>query len=47
MPTGKIVFKDESYQVIGACFEVYKEQGNGFLKSTLFACFAYFVVSTL
>jgi len=27
-----IVFKDESYAIIGACFEVYNEKGCGFLE---------------
>ena len=40
METGKIVFKDESYQVIGACFEVYKEKGNGFLEAVYQECLA-------
>jgi len=25
MGTGQLVFREESYQIIGACFEVYKE----------------------
>ena len=29
----RIVFKEESYKIIGACFEVYKIKGNGFLES--------------
>ena len=29
----KIVYKEESYQIMGACFEVYKEMGCGFLES--------------
>ncbi|MBW1716892.1 MAG: hypothetical protein JRJ77_13885 [Deltaproteobacteria bacterium] len=29
----QIVFKEESYKIIGVCFEVYKEKGNGFLES--------------
>ncbi len=29
----KIVFKEESFQIIGACFEVYNELGNGFLEA--------------
>ena len=29
----EIVFKEESYKIIGACFEVYKEKGNGFLEA--------------
>ena len=33
MGTGLIVFKEESYRIIGACFEVYKEKGNGFLEA--------------
>ncbi len=28
-----LVFKKESYEIIGACFEVYNEHGNGFLES--------------
>ena len=28
----KIVFKEESYQIIGACIEVHRELGNGFLE---------------
>jgi hypothetical protein len=29
----KIVYKEESYQIMGACFEVYKEMGCGLLES--------------
>ena len=28
-----ILFKDESFRIIGACFEVYNEKGNGFLEA--------------
>ena len=28
----EIVFKEESYRIIGACFEVFKEMGSGFLE---------------
>ncbi len=35
-----IVFKEESYQLIGACFEVYKEKGNGFLEAVYQECLA-------
>ena len=40
MATGKIVFKDESYRIIGACFQVYKEKGNGFLEAVYQECLA-------
>ena len=36
----KIVFKEESYKIIGACFEVYKEKGNGFLEAVYQECLA-------
>ena len=36
--TGKIVFKEHSYRIIGACFEVYKEKGNGFLEAVYQEC---------
>jgi GxxExxY protein len=29
----EVLFKDESYRIIGACFEVYNELGNGFLEA--------------
>lgn len=29
----EIIFKDESYRIMGACFEVYKELGCGFLEA--------------
>ena len=32
------LFKDESYNIIGACFEVYKEKGNGFLEQVYQEC---------
>jgi len=28
-----ILFKDESYEILGACFEVYKRLGTGYLES--------------
>ena len=33
-----IVFKEESYSVVGACFEVYKEKGCGFLEAVYQEC---------
>jgi hypothetical protein len=34
----QIVFKEESYKIIGAFFEVYKEKGNGFLEAVYQEC---------
>ena len=36
----EIVFKEESYRVMGACFEVYKEKGCGFLEPVYQECLA-------
>ena len=33
-----ILFKEESYQIIGACFEVYTEKGCGFLEPVYQEC---------
>ncbi len=35
-----IADKEESYRIIGACFEVYKEKGNGFLEAVYQECLA-------
>lgn len=32
------MFKEETYQILGACFEVYKEKGCGFLESVYQEC---------
>jgi len=34
----QIVFKEQSYKIIGAPFEVYKEKGNGFLEAVYRKC---------
>ncbi len=34
----EIVYKDEAYAIIGACFEVYKEMGCGFLEAVYQEC---------
>jgi len=34
----KILYKKESYAVIGACFNVYKEMGSGFLEAVYQEC---------
>ena len=36
----KILFKEQSFRIIGACFEVYKEKGNGFLEAVYQECLA-------
>jgi GxxExxY protein len=35
-----ILFKDESYAIIGACFEVYKTMGCGYLENVYQECLA-------
>ena len=35
-----IVYKDECYKVMGACFEVYKENGCGFVEPVYQECLA-------
>lgn len=34
----QVLFREESYQIIGACFEVHREMGNGFLESVYHRC---------
>lgn len=34
----ELLYKDESYALIGACFEVYKEKGNGFVEPVYQEC---------
>ena len=33
-----LIFEDETYKIRGACFEVYKEKGSGFLESVYQEC---------
>ena len=33
-----IIYKLESYEIMGACFEVYKEKGSGFVESVHQEC---------
>ena len=34
----EIVYKEESYKIMGACFEVYKEKGCGFVEPVYQEC---------
>ena len=34
----EIRFKEESYQIMGACFEVYNQMGAGFLEAVYQEC---------
>jgi len=33
-----IIYREQSYQIMGACFEVYKEKGCGFLEAVYQEC---------
>ena len=34
----ELIYKEESYAVIGACFEVYNDKGCGFLEAVYQEC---------
>lgn len=34
----EIIYKKESYAIVGACFEVYNEKGSGFLEAVYQEC---------
>ena len=34
----EIIYKEESYAIVGACFEVYNEKGSGFLEPVYQEC---------
>lgn len=36
----ELIYRDESYRLVGACFEVYREKGCGFLESVFQECLA-------
>jgi GxxExxY protein len=36
----QILYREESYQILGACFEVYKEKGCGFNEAVFQECLA-------
>jgi GxxExxY protein len=36
--TPKLIYKEESYAIVGACFSVYKDKGCGFLEPVYHEC---------
>ena len=34
----ELIYGEESYRIMGACFEVYKEKGCGFLEAVYQEC---------
>ena len=38
MDEDKILYREKSYQIVGACFEVYTEKGSGFLEAVYQEC---------
>lgn len=36
-----VVYREESYRIMGACFEVYKEKGCGFLEAVYQECLEF------
>lgn len=36
----ELIHQDETYRILGACFEVYKEKGCGFLEAVFQECLA-------
>ena len=37
---GKVIFADESYRIMGACYEVHNDKGSGFLEAVYQECLA-------
>jgi len=35
---GKLIYPEESYAIIGACFDVYNDKGHGFLEGVYQEC---------
>ncbi len=36
----EIIYREESYRIVGACFEVYKNKGSGFTEALYQECLA-------
>ena len=39
----ELLFKDESYKIVGGCFEVYKEKGSGFIEAVYLVNFGRYL----
>jgi len=37
----EIIYREESYRIVGACFEVYREKGCGFLEAVYQECLGF------
>ncbi len=38
MKMSDVIYREESYRIVGACFEVYREKGAGFLEAVFQEC---------
>jgi GxxExxY protein len=38
MSESELLYRDETFAIRGACFEVYKEMGSGFLEAVYQEC---------
>ena len=45
--TEKIVYQEESYRIIGACFECVERKGSGFLEAVYQECLAMEFTSSI
>lgn len=43
----EIIYPEESYKIMGACFEVYKEKGCGFLEAVFQECLEFELMDRL
>ena len=41
MVKSSLIYKEESYKIVGACFEVYNNMGSGFLENVYQECLSF------
>ena len=41
MSTTELIYREECYQIMGACFDVYRDKGNGFLEAVYQECLCF------